>query len=1021
METFSTIKHWSERLLNQHSQNYALYQTIGMSVEPVIPSDPVLKHKACLISLGQPPAMKVQAVDAHDPPVVSEDVNAKRLAEKYHANIVVSFSALETLLNTHPQPFEQQWEIPITVCKNGDGATAPLNIIYIDKPFKQKVIYPLEASQVFHIATLKQFLYINPTSPIEVDSRDKSVERFLQSGVEFNAGNESSIRADGLDDSASDADALLELETFGSGLMLPLPKKASQCKEAVPPDQISLEKINEKDVTVSSASSQGICLDSKVHHALNEDRQRNDQFQIVDANRIEVSSNQDEQLHNEKGGKPDNQTAPSETTCAKPEGTLLSENFSCNTAQETSVIDCEKMQCDFKDNVALADVIRESPQSPDPDNAEDVIRESPLSPDGDNVEDVTRDSPQSPDHDNAGDNIRESPQSPDCDNLKDIIRESPQSPDHDNAGDVTRDSPLSPDHDKAGLEKTIAQFAGEITEPLAQGTCVDSPQSPPHPDIAEHDEKSQNRKGDKKLIRGDSSLLSPSQGNQPTLKYSSASEVEGELIIDGIEEVTTKQLNLSDKMKELTSIADEEKSNLSNITTRRSKSIQMSTVGEDSDNEDDDCGIVTRRRSARLRKADASPPDRTQVKKMKKRDDKIEEKELEKEGKAESIPAVKENDDGTDSKLTASASKKQQRLITKDEDTVQCSDSKAEAISNPTKPIAIKRTSTSIDVSQAKKPRAKNISKSQSAKNIKGGGMSSTIDTIMKLQEALHTRRQQKVPNTSSPQVNSSDNKGESKQNPFPLSPENPDDYQPPKDGNVSYNLWRLGKMNVLIRTRDDGVVSQGGESYHQRFPVTVIPKIEHQTHFGYEQSGVSELCQIWSNLFIRPGSKVIRGRINAMTSQLMKLEWLDLNSQLWAQCPLNPARSMKMVHAIFDKLQGLPQGKYLLSHSSGDTHASVHLALEPGSKKRVTYDLHTAHSQPSLQPTPPGALPWIPLDPNIPFHKNIEQKTVPLTFPPRLPGMKLAPKLNSAKKNKGKKKKKNNAHASKSTNSIGP
>ena len=55
------------------------------------------------------------------PQIVSEDVNAKKLAEKYQANIVVSYSALETLLNSHPQPFEQQWEIPITVCKPGES------------------------------------------------------------------------------------------------------------------------------------------------------------------------------------------------------------------------------------------------------------------------------------------------------------------------------------------------------------------------------------------------------------------------------------------------------------------------------------------------------------------------------------------------------------------------------------------------------------------------------------------------------------------------------------------------------------------------------------------------------------------------------------------------------------------------------------------------------------------------------------------------------------------------------------
>ena len=49
--------------------------------------------------------------------VASEDENAKKLAHKYHAHIVMSYAAMETLLANHPPPvnFDQQWEIPITV------------------------------------------------------------------------------------------------------------------------------------------------------------------------------------------------------------------------------------------------------------------------------------------------------------------------------------------------------------------------------------------------------------------------------------------------------------------------------------------------------------------------------------------------------------------------------------------------------------------------------------------------------------------------------------------------------------------------------------------------------------------------------------------------------------------------------------------------------------------------------------------------------------------------------------------
>ena len=41
---------------------------------------------------------------------------------------------------------------------------------------------------------------------------------------------------------------------------------------------------------------------------------------------------------------------------------------------------------------------------------------------------------------------------------------------------------------------------------------------------------------------------------------------------------------------------------------------------------------------------------------------------------------------------------------------------------------------------------------------------------------------------------------------------ENPADYCAPKEGNVSYHLWKRGRMNILIRTRDDGVVIDGNQ-----------------------------------------------------------------------------------------------------------------------------------------------------------------------------------------------------------------
>ena len=78
-------------------------------------------------------------------------------------------------------------------------------------------------------------------------------------------------------------------------------------------------------------------------------------------------------------------------------------------------------------------------------------------------------------------------------------------------------------------------------------------------------------------------------------------------------------------------------------------------------------------------------------------------------------------------------------------------------MSDLTKPAAAKRTGTSITTNPAKKPRDRTMLKSGLVKKTK---VSSTIDTIMKLQEALHTRRQQRGVASAASQPGS-DNKKE--------------------------------------------------------------------------------------------------------------------------------------------------------------------------------------------------------------------------------------------------------------------
>ncbi|XP_038044722.1 little elongation complex subunit 2-like [Patiria miniata] len=284
-------------------------------------------------------------------------------------------------------------------------------------------------------------------------------------------------------------------------------------------------------------------------------------------------------------------------------------------------------------------------------------------------------------------------------------------------------------------------------------------------------------------------------------------------------------------------------------------------------------------------------------------------------------------------------------------------------------------------------------------------GVESTIDSILKLQERLHSG---KVVNQSPAQppisaaVGTMNVQGDGYM-------EKASDYSTPSEGNADYSLWRFGRHSLVVRSNVDAITLNHADGYPNKTQVvTIVPKMEHQAHFGHEQISVSELTKLWMSLLLQPGSKVIQGRVNAMTSDLMKLEQFDMNSALWEQPSFQPSCCMKMMFQILDKLTTLPEGHYLLCHSAGDMHACI-LQTATSGKKRSLFDLHQSYSQgPMIQSCPPQLLPWLPLDTNMMLPEQIATGRIPATFPPKNTGTNARGGVTkgASKKNKKKKKK---------------
>ncbi|XP_033109123.1 little elongation complex subunit 2-like isoform X2 [Anneissia japonica] len=120
------------------------------------------------------------------------------------------------------------------------------------------------------------------------------------------------------------------------------------------------------------------------------------------------------------------------------------------------------------------------------------------------------------------------------------------------------------------------------------------------------------------------------------------------------------------------------------------------------------------------------------------------------------------------------------------------------------------------------------------------------------------------------------------------------------EDGETSYSLWSFGKFQILVKSSTDG---RSKVQSQQDVSLYIQPKLEYQPAFGHEQLTVSEVCRGWLKLFLTPGAQLIRGRINVITSELLKLEYVDLKSILNPLVPFSPGQSMKMLHSCLKSL----------------------------------------------------------------------------------------------------------------------
>ena len=225
------------------------------------------------------------------------------------------------------------------------------------------------------------------------------------------------------------------------------------------------------------------------------------------------------------------------------------------------------------------------------------------------------------------------------------------------------------------------------------------------------------------------------------------------------------------------------------------------------------------------------------------------------------------------------------------------------------------------------------------------------------------------------------------------------------------YNLWKFGKLKVLIRCSVDAYRAEPTKQNCFTF-FSVLPKLEYQPNFGHEKLTCSEAARLWLSSYIRQNTKLICGRINVFNSKLFRVDELSISDIAQQGAGFHPAQGMKMVFQVFQALKRLPEAKFILCHKSGEIHGCLYKSVVSNSSSfKCSYDLHKARTPVVVNYTA-AEIPWAAIDCNLLMPWQIKERRIPCTFPP-IPAKDLemtekkAQEATAKESNKNKKKSK--------------
>ncbi|XP_004365094.2 hypothetical protein CAOG_00223 [Capsaspora owczarzaki ATCC 30864] len=151
-------------------------------------------------------------------------------------------------------------------------------------------------------------------------------------------------------------------------------------------------------------------------------------------------------------------------------------------------------------------------------------------------------------------------------------------------------------------------------------------------------------------------------------------------------------------------------------------------------------------------------------------------------------------------------------------------------------------------------------------------------------------------------------------------------------DGPVSYDLWQIGRVKVLVRSRTDTCVQS---SQGQLVPIYLKAKPELLWHVGKEEFSQSAIAKLWTSAYLRRGARLGIGSVDVVSHTVVDVEMRDGPSMLRETLAMEfqPVVALKFFEKLVDEVLQLPfEGAGLVRYLAKSENVTFHSFIAPES-----------------------------------------------------------------------------------------